>query len=70
MKVLILNDFFGIKCQLIMKPKRMNKYKVVHPMVDKRDNTRFVHMYDINNKQIFVNYDNLEFSYSIGYYLL
>ena len=57
------------KCQVIMKDKRCNKYKVVHPMINKIDNTRFIHMYDINNNQIFVNYDYLIYSYSIGYYL-
>ena len=45
--------------RLIMKPKRIKKYKIVHPMIDKRDNTQFVHMFDINNKQTFVNYDYL-----------
>ena len=55
--------------RLIMKPKRMNKYKIVHPMIDKYHDSRFVHMYDINNNQIYVNYDYLEDSYSSCYYL-
>ena len=55
--------------RLIMKPKQGQKYKVVHPMKDKRSNDRFVHLRDINDKVIFVNYDWLEFSHSIGYYL-
>ena len=57
------------KCQVIMKPKRMNKYKIVHPMIDKYHDSRFIHMIDINGKIIFVNYDYLIDCYSIGYYL-
>ena len=38
-------------------------------MIDKRDNTRFVHLIDINDKTRFVNYDFLEYSYSLGFYL-
>ena len=57
------------KNRIIMKPKRIKKYKIIHPMINKLDNTRYVHLYDINGKQTFVNYDYLEFSYSIGYYL-
>ena len=55
--------------RLIMKPKRGQKYKVVQPMKDKYHEGRFVHLFDVNDKQIFVNYDWLEFSHSIGYYL-
>ena len=38
-------------------------------MIDKRDNTRFVHMIDVKGNKTFVNYDYLSFSYSIGFYL-
>ena len=58
----------GTNNRLIMKPKRIKKYKIVQPMFDKFHESRFVHMYDINNNQIFVNYDYLEASFSMGYY--
>ena len=55
--------------RIIMKPKRIKKYKIIHPMFDKFHDSRFVHMYDINGKQTFVNFDFLEYSYSLGFYL-
>ena len=58
-----------INNRIIMKPKRGNRYKIVHPMVDKRDNSKFAHLYDIENRLTFVNYDYLTFSHSTGYYL-
>ena len=54
---------------MLMKPKRGNNYKVVQPMVHKVDRSRFVHMIDTQGTKTFVNYDYLEDSYSIGYYL-
>ena len=58
-----------INNKLIMKPKRGNKYKIVHPMTDKHHENKFVHLYDIDDNQIFVNYDALMYSYSPAYYL-
>ena len=55
--------------RLLMKDKRTNKYKVVKPMSDKYHESQFIHIYE-NGKKIYINYDYLTFSYSIGYYLV
>jgi len=55
--------------RLIMKPKRIKKYKIVHPMYDKFHDSSFVHMFDINDNQIFANYEALILTHSIGYFL-
>ena len=55
--------------RIIMRDKRNNKYKIVHPMFDKYHDSYFAHLIDINNEQTYINYGHLIFSHSIGYYL-
>ena len=62
----VLNNRLIMK---LKKPIKNNSYKVVHPMFDKYHEDRFVHMIDINDNHIYVNYDYLINYYSIGYYL-
>ena len=50
--------------KIIMKPTRGKKFKIIHPMKDKQ-NEYFAHLYDIDNKQTFINYEHLIFSHSI-----
>ena len=57
------------KCRIIMKLKRGNKYKVVKPIFDKNHGSNFVHFFDITDNDIWVNYDWIVWSNSIGYYL-
>ena len=58
-----------ICCRIIMKPKRGNKFRVVKPMTDKYHDCRFAYLYDIADNKIWVNYDYICWSNSIGYYL-
>ena len=55
--------------KIIMKPIRNKKYKIIHPMFDKFHDSYFVHMYDVDGNQTYINYGHLIFSHSIGYYL-
>ena len=47
----------------LKKPVKGNKYKVVKP-INNRSNRRFIFMYDINDKMIWVDYDYLIKNYS------
>ena len=45
--------------RIIMKPKRMKKYKIVKPMTDKYHDCSFVYFMDVNDDKIWVNYEKL-----------
>ena len=56
--------------KIIMRDKRNNKFKIVHPMKDKyHQDDNFAHLIDINGNKTFINYDWFIFSHSIGFYL-
>ena len=48
-----------INSRIIMKPKRGNKFKIVKPMNDKYHDRVFVTLFDVNNRQNWVNYEKL-----------
>ena len=58
-----------INHRIIMKPKHMKIYKIVKPMTDKYHDCRFAYLFDIADNKIWVNYDYICWSNSIGYYL-
>ena len=48
-----------INSSLIMKPKRMKRFKIVKPINDKNHVCDYVYLFDVNNNRIWVNYDRL-----------
>ena len=55
--------------RIIMKTKRGNKYKVIHPYYDKWNNTYYFNPIDINNISHHWRYYDVIMSYSPAYYL-